>query len=459
MRVFIVIYSLMIVPNRFERWLLFGGDIFAFIAALWLMLFLRYGGLPDSELFIQHFAPFSILFLVWILVFFIAGLYEKHTIILKNRLPSLVLSALTVNTVIAIAFFYFIPYFGITPKTNLFIYLALSFALVMLWRIYGVPLFGSRRRQNALLIGSGAEMRELRDEVNQNNRYSIQFISSIDLDTVDKIDFQEEVLKRVYAEGIQLIAIDLRSPKVAPVLPHLYNLIYSKIRFIDMYRIYEDIFDRVPLSLLQYNWFLENISLTPKFTYDFLKRLMDIVVSALLGVVSLIVYPFLYLAIKMDDHGPLFIFQERLGRNNKPIRIMKFRTMQKDDAGNYENGNKNKVTRVGAFLRKSRIDELPQLWNVLRGDLSLIGPRPELPALVKVYEKEIPYYNIRHLIKPGLSGWAQIYHERHPHHSAAVTETREKLSYDLYYIKNRSFLTDLKILLHTIQVLVSRRGA
>jgi lipopolysaccharide/colanic/teichoic acid biosynthesis glycosyltransferase len=114
-----------------------------------------------------------------------------------------------------------------------------------------------------------------------------------------------------------------------------------------------------------------------------------------------------------------------------------------------------RVTRVGAFLRKSRIDELPQLWNVLKGDVSLIGPRPELPDLVHFYNTEIPYYGVRHLIKPGLSGWAQIHHDVPPH---SVEETKEKLSYDLFYIKHRSFFLDVKISLQTIKTLLSRTG-
>ena len=410
----------MIAPNRFEKWLLFAGDVAAFFAALWLMLLLRYGKFPDTNVFFLHLAPFSILFLVWLLVFFIAGLYQKHTVILKSRLPTLLFNTLVVNTVVAVSFFYFIPYFVITPKTNLFIYLAVSFALILLWRIYGFPLLASRRKQNALLIGRGEEMRELYDEVNNNSRYSIRFVSSIDLGSIDKLDFQEEVMKTIYAQEVAIVAVDLRSEKMAPVLPHLYNLIFSKIRFIDMYKIYEDIFDRVPLSLLHYNWFLENISLAPKFTYDFLKRAMDLVIAGILFVFSLPFYPLVWLAIKLDDRGPLLIFQERIGRNNKPFRIMKFRTMTTDDGGVYAQDSENKVTRVGNFLRKTRIDELPQLWNVLHGDLSLIGPRPELPPLVKLYEREIPYFNIRHLIKPGLSGWAQLYHDRHPHHAPSI---------------------------------------
>ena len=120
-------------------------------------------------------------------------------------------------------------------------------------------------------------------------------------------------------------------------------------------------------------------------------------------------------------------------------------------------GGDNYVTRVGKFLRITRIDELPQLWSVLKGDVSLIGPRPELPTGVELYEKEIPYYNIRHIIKPGLSGWAQIYGE-HAHHNIGVGETKNKLSYDLFYIKNRSFVLDIIIALKTIKTILSRQG-
>ena len=123
-----------------------------------------------------------------------------------------------------------------------------------------------------------------------------------------------------------------------------------------------------------------------------------------------------------------------------------------------EEKRQEKITKVGRFLRASRIDELPQLWNVFKGDISLIGPRPELPKLVNLYEKEISFYNVRHLIKPGLSGWAQLYQQTPPKFSADYGETKIKLSYDLFYIKNRSFFLDIKIALKTIKALLSRSG-
>ncbi|MFZ2522244.1 MAG: exopolysaccharide biosynthesis polyprenyl glycosylphosphotransferase [Minisyncoccia bacterium] len=443
--------------SKKETIILFLGDIFFFVVSLWLALYLRFVELPTSERFMLHIAPFSMLFVVWIFVYFIAGLYGKHTLILKNKLPGIIFNAQLVNSVFAIIFFYTIPVFGITPKTILFIYLVVSFISVLFWRLYGLSFFRSYERQPALLIGAGEEMKELLHEVNENNRYDLRFISSIDVQNVDSINIQEDIITPVYSNEIKIVAVDFSHAKVTPLLSHLYNLIFSKVRFIDSHRIYEDIFDRIPLSLVTYSWFLENISVSPKFTYDFLKRTMDIVLAFLLGLVSLFFYPFVFLIIKLDDNGKIFIKQERVGKDGRNFYLYKFRTYMFDEA--FIHGREdNKVTRVGKFLRKSRIDELPQLWNVFIGDLSLIGPRPELPSGVLIYDKEIPYYNIRHLIKPGLSGWAQIHQDNHPHHGAHISLTKEKLTYDIYYIKNRSFWLDIKIALKTLKTILSRSG-
>lgn len=446
----------MAISGKKETMTLFLGDVILLYFSLWLALAARSWAIPSKESLGLHFWPFTLIIAVWLLVFFISGIYEKHTLFLKSRLPSTVFNAQVANSFIAVLFFYFIPYFGIAPKTNLFVYLIFSFILILLWRIYGDRFIHPSTKQRGIIVGSGEEMKELLEEVNNNPKYGLQFISSIDLNKITGMDFQDEILSRIYSEEVQIIAIDLKNEKVEPILPHLYNLIFSKVKFIDMYKIYEDLFDRVPLSLVRYNWFLENISTESRLTYDFLKRLVDVILSFTLGIVSLFFYPFVFLAIKIDDGGKIFISQERVGQDGKLIRAYKFRTMQRNET-DPTRASDNKVTRVGNFLRKTRVDELPQLWDVLVGRMSMIGPRPELPAAVKKYEEEIPYYGIRHLIKPGLSGWAQLY-GKHSHHNTDVNQTRNKLSYDLYYLKNRSFMLDLKIALKTIKALLSRSG-
>ncbi|MEK7140006.1 MAG: exopolysaccharide biosynthesis polyprenyl glycosylphosphotransferase [Patescibacteria group bacterium] len=445
------------IRSKYEPIILFLGDAILFYGALWLTLFVRYAETPSMDVFSAHFAPFSILFAIWTLVFYAAGLYEKYTLVLQSRLPSLIFYAHLSASAIAIAFFYLAPFFGITPKTNLFLFIVLSFFLILAWRVRGAAAFGARRRQNAILIGSGEEMRELYREVNSDPSYNLYFITSFDLAKLDGVDFEEDIVTHAYGEDVRAIVVDMNDERTLPILPHLYNLIFSGIRFVDMHDVYEEVFDRVPLSLLGYGWFMKNISFSAHIAYDALKRATDIVFSFVGAVGSLAIYPFVYAAIKADDGGPLFFIARRVGRNNKEIRLIKFRSMSVESTGGGIE-EKPHVTRAGNFLRRTRIDEIPQLWNVLKGDISLVGPRPETPELVKVYEKEVPYYDVRHLIKPGLSGWAQIYHDAHPHHGADVTETAKKLSYDLYYIKNRSFLLDIKIVLKTVKIFAMRAG-
>src|SRR3989344_1119905 len=249
--------------GRKEAMILFGGDIASFIFALVLSLFIRYRENLDMSLLLAHIFPFLNLWLIGVAVFFIAGLYEKQIVFLKSRLPSIILNALIANSALAVLFFYTVPYFGITPKITLFINLILSFALVLVWRLYGYSLIHSPKKQNAILIGSGDEYKELKHEVNGNPRYGLHFISSVDLEAAGSLDLQTEAVERIYTEDASIIAADFRSEKVLPYLPHLYNLIFSRVRFIDMYKIYEDIFDRIPLSLVKYSWFLENISVLP----------------------------------------------------------------------------------------------------------------------------------------------------------------------------------------------------
>jgi lipopolysaccharide/colanic/teichoic acid biosynthesis glycosyltransferase len=433
-------------PRR-EALILFLGDIACFNLALWPLLFFRYYGTQYESLIGAHIVPFSILFTLWAIVFFIAGLYEKHTVFFKQKLPQVLFNAQLVNAGIGVTFFYLVPAFGIAPRTNLFVYLVISSVLIFIWRFISDRVIGAGKREFALLIGDGEDVEALQEEINTNNRYSIYISEGIAAEN-NPGALRARLEVAIKSKNIRVVVADGHNPHLKEILP-ITKLMEGGIRFIDISRLYEENFDRVSLSLTPYERLLEDVSRDPHVAYDSFKRVMDIAISGAISIVSLVLFPLVYLLIKLDDGGPVFFFQERIGEGNRPIQIVKFRSMTTDGA---------EVTRVGNFLRKSRIDELPQLWNVLSGSLSLIGPRPELPKLVKEYESHIPYYAMRHMIKPGLSGWAQIYHQKHPHHQSDVTETKVKLSYDLYYLKHRSLLLDLKIALRTIQTLLSRSG-
>lgn len=440
--------------------LLVAGDLLVFIFSLILTLAIRYGEIPSRTLLMIHLPSFIVLFVIFILINFSAGLFDKQVAFIRRQIQGILFRTQIINIFIGIAFFYLAPV-GIAPKANLAIYFIISTSLLFLWRMVMFPVLSLSRKQRAILVGNGGDIYDLQKEVNGSDRYGLVF-----KDHVDPSGSVESIVSAigtaVKGGKATIIVADLRNRAVESAMPFLYSLVFSGVKIIDAGRLYESIFDRIPISLVGEKWLVENsgTALGNRRIYDVLKRLIDIAVSFIGGLISLLFYPFIILAIKIEDRGPVFIAQERVGSNGKSVRIVKFRSMSGNDNGKYgSNGTTTlQVTKVGKFLRVSRLDELPQFWNVFRGDLSLVGPRPELPGLVDVYNKEIPYYNARHLVKPGLFGWAQIYHETHPHHAVATEDTREKLSYDLYYIKNRSLTLDAKITLRTMQILVKRAG-
>jgi exopolysaccharide biosynthesis polyprenyl glycosylphosphotransferase len=440
------------IVNNKQPLILFLGDFFVLFLAIWATLLLRNLQLPSAEQYMTLAEPFSILFIFWVIVIYIAGLYDRLNSVMWRQLPQVLIKTQVVNIVLAVVFFYFVPMFAITPKTILFIYLVVSLALLSLWRILIYPKIVSAEKQKSFLIARGQEMQELRDEIN-NGRYGYYFVDYINLEKSEHLDPQSDIVQKVYSEDAKTVVIDTQDDTVIPLLSHLYNLMFSRINFVDMHEVYEHVFGRIPLSLVKHGWFLKNVTTEAYEIYDGIKRIFDIVIATILFLISLLLYPFIILAIKTDGRGKIFFTQERIGQDNKKIRIYKFRTMSEE-----ENTSDRMVTKVGRFLRVSRLDEIPQLVNVIKGDLSLVGPRPETSELVSVYSDQIPYYNVRHLIKPGLSGWAQVYHQQHPHHTVDIDETKNKLSYDLFYIKNRSLFLDLKIGLQTLRTLVLRKG-
>ena len=433
---------------------LFMGDMLSLILALWLSLFLRAFEVPPQWLFVAHLEPFSLLFVAWVAVFFIAGLYENRSIILARRaLSATLLIAQTFNIAIAALFFFFVPLFGIAPKTLLFIYLGVSFLLILLWRAALAPRLWNP--EPAVAVGVGVEINELARALNAAHRAPARIASIID---PSEEDLAGELRAAVARYRVRMVIADWDNPRVSAVFGDISSYIASGVRFFDATGLYESMFGRISLHRVDNRWVARNVSRYGHTLYDPLKRAMDIAAALVLGAVSLVFYPFLIIAIKLQDGGPVFYTQIRVGQNNKPIVMRKFRSMSGTDNSSEVLKSKLVVTPVGRILRTTRIDEIPQLWSVLTGDLSLIGPRPEFPALVEEYVKNIPYYNLRHLVKPGLSGWAQLYHDNHPHHGTEVEATQEKLSYDLYYLTHRSLMLDTTIALKTIKKLLTRSG-
>lgn len=443
-----------------ELFLLIAGDTLVFVVALWLTLLVRYLDIPSLELFSDHLGPFLLISGLWLFIFFSAGLYDKHTLLLKKLLATRILYAQVLNVVCAGVVFFIFP-FGITPMTNLVIYLLISSGLMAWWRLALVPKCSPKTKHRAIIIADGPAAVALVDEINNNDRYNYYFVRIIDEATLERTsDFEQKLKILIEKERIDIIVADARGKRIREFLPVLFNLSFLQfaITFLDFNRLYEDTFDRVPLNNITYDWFISNMSQSQRVIYDVAKRAIDVAGALVLLLPAALVTPLVALAIKLEDRGPLLYTTVRVGQYNRPITIYKFRTKNGVDSGAAALKSVLVDTRVGTFLRKTRIDELPQLINVLLGDLSFIGPRPEMPALANVYATEIPYYNTRHFLKPGLSGWAQINDHDAPRGGVDVPRTTSKLSYDLYYLARRSFLLDIQIALKTISTILRRTG-
>lgn len=436
---------------RREQGLLFLGDILVFTGSLWVALLVRHFVAPSPGEFWEHLLPFAVLFVLWLGVFVMVGLYDRHVALFEQRLPATITEAQIINLGIAVLFFFLAP-IAIQPKTILGLYFVISTALIVVWRL---GLFRYRLNQSgrtpALLVGEGPDMEELMQALCTTPHTRIS--PTVLVDSSNKSSgLAAEIQAAVETQPVGMIIADTR------ILPHL-SADSSKYDIIDAADLYEALFNRVSLSMLDRQKFaLVALSRGSRW-YDALKRLMDIVATIIAGIPSLVFYPLIGVALKIQDGGVLFYRQTRVGLLGKPVVMLKFRSMSGTDQGKELLKSKLVVTPFGKILRKSRVDEVPQLWNVLVGDFSLIGPRPEFPELVAEYEKQIPNYDLRHMVKPGLSGWAQVYHDNHPHHGTDVDATREKLSYDLYYIKHRSLLLDFDIAIKTIKTLALRVGA
>ncbi len=436
------------------------GDLLSFIVALFITLTLRYGALPSQSLFAAHLIPFCALIALWVAMFFIAGLYDTHIPLMRRDTPTLILKAQVLNMLLAALFFFVLPV-GITPKTVLALYLIVSTTLIVCWRLFLFPLFQKGHITRAVIVGSGEEAKKVSHILNSNPQFRCVCIEVIDIQPYASAALLGEKLTQlVSVDRVDSVIADMSDEYAKRLVPLYYNLTFldASVRFVRLHELYEQLFHRIPLSLIGKTWFLENVTTAaPKSGYVLLKRLGDIVGALVLLVPGVVLSSFIMVAIKLQDGGAAIYTSERIGQYNRLIRLYKFRSMTGMDSGMILD-TKHTVTPLGRFLRKTRLDELPQLWNILKGDLSFVGPRPELPARARVYAETIPYYNMRHLIKPGLSGWAQINNFEVPRGEVDIAGTIDKLSFDLFYLKRHSLLFDLEIILKTIKTMLLRSG-
>ena len=426
----------MIKGNKPGKIMLLLGDVAILYGSLLLTLLIRYGSLSSQGAWNDHKLPFFFVNFVWIIIFYVAGLYDVEKSIYPAKI-FYIIKTTVFGVAIAVLMFYFIPAFGITPKTNLFIDASMVSIFLWVWRIIYQKKITKGSKIKIFFFDNSRETTSFADFISNSPQLGYKIIGNID--SADLI----------IVPGKEKISTD--SAKI------LYEMVLRGKTVVDFYRFYESTAGKIPVSLISEHWFLENVLELDKRKFEQTKRIIDATLAILFFIPLVILAPLVAIAIKINSSGPIFYRQKRVGKNGKIFEIIKFRSMTNNaerDGAKWAEKNDKRVTFVGNILRKTRIDELPQILNVLKGNLSFVGPRPERPEFISDLSEKIPHYKMRHIVKPGLSGWAQI---NFPYGSS-VDDSMQKLQYDLYYIKNRSLVLEVIIILKTIMTVLRREG-
>ena len=319
-----------------------------------------------------------------------------------------------------------------------------------------IVIMGVVEKERVVFVGENDYTQDLLESVKKDGQY----VFAASLNNTDMKALGKEIVEMYKTKKFDVL-VDftdklLGDPKLTGKLLQYKLEGLQYYNYLEFYETYEN---KLPISHLSPKWFLENTGFEIYHNNFNLKakRLLDLLFAMLIGIFAAPVIILAAIIVKLESKGPIFFIQERIGEGNRKFNIVKFRSMTTDAEKNgpqWASKNDNRVTKFGKIMRATRIDELPQLWNVLRGEMSFVGPRPEREFFIQQLEKEIPYYNLRHTVKPGLTGWAQVMYP----YGASVEDAYRKLQYDLYYIKHHSIPFDVKVLLKTVTIVIFGKG-
>ena len=460
------------VHPREQRTLLLIGDAFASILALIGGLY--FWGQKDAWLkfslnFLQQRVDFWFYLLPLVWMIFLVELYDPHRARnLRQTITGISLAALAGLFVYALV--YLISPKGSLPRLGIGIFLIFASILTLIWRLVYIQIFTAQAfLRRVLIVGAGSAGETLARVYNKMRPQPFFLVGFMDdnpkkigqnLEGFPVLAGNEHLLEIIEAKGITELVIAITGGLQGTTFQVLLEAQERGADIIPMPTLYEELMGRVPIHHLESEWLIRSFVNDARVGgfYDLTKRIMDILL-ALAGLsVCILLYPFTAISIVLESGFPILYKQIRSGRAGCRYYIYKFRTMYQNAEQNGQvqvtHEKDDRITHVGNFLRRTHIDELPQFWNVLRGDMSIVGPRAERPELILEYQKEIPLYRARLLVKPGITGWAQVNYG----YSATIAQTKVKLEYDLYYIKHRSLFMDVLIILRTMTQVIGFRG-
>jgi sugar transferase (PEP-CTERM system associated) len=409
-----------------------------------------------------------VLMLVMQGAFYIFGLYDFSMIRQRATLYMRIFQAMGLASIALAVIFYVIPQM-ILGRGVFLVSLLLMLSVMSFWRVFARWLLGHPRfAERVLILGTESAAINLARDILERPEVGYKIVgfvgddpmllgkSLINPSVIGLTSELEDVVRRYQPDRI-VVAVTERRGKL-PLDPLLKMKLEDAIAVEESASFYERLTGKISTEMLRPSWLIFSNGTRRSRAYKQARRLADIILAVFGFALALPVMILTAIAIKLDSRGPVFYRQERVGIRNRVFKIIKFRSMRTDaekDGPVWAGESDPRVTRVGRIIRKLRIDELPQFVNVIRGEMGFIGPRPERPVFVEQLERDIPYYSQRHLVKPGLTGWAQIRYS----YAASLEDAIEKLQYDLYYIKNQSPVLDAIIMFETIRIVLFGRGA
>jgi exopolysaccharide biosynthesis polyprenyl glycosylphosphotransferase len=460
------------VRAREQRTILLIGDALASLLALFGGLYFwgqKYDWLKFSLNFLQQRVEFWFYFLPLIWMVFLVELYDMHRARdLRQTVTGISLAALA--GLLFYALIYLISPKGSLPRLGIGIFLIFASILTLLWRLVYIQIVTAQASlRRVLVIGAGKAGETLARVYNKLRPQPFYLVGFMDDDPKkigDKLEGfpilagNDRLLEIIETMAITEIVIAITGEVQGSTFQVLLDAQESGVDVIPMPALYEELLGRVPIHHLESEWLIRSFVNDARVGgfYELTKRLLDILIALAGLIICIILAPLTAIIILVDSGFPILYRQIRSGKGGKIYSIYKFRTMvqdaEKDGRARVTDENDERITRVGGLLRRTHIDELPQFWNVLHGEMSIVGPRAERPELIAKYQKEIPLYRARLLVKPGITGWAQVNYG----YSATIAQTIVKLEYDLYYIKHRNLFMDVLIILRTMTQIIGFRG-
>jgi sugar transferase (PEP-CTERM system associated) len=390
-------------------------------------------------------------------------LYEPQIVFLRREIYFRILLVLGFDCFILSAAIYFFPETSLWEGRVYIVGFALLIPAFLFWRpsyewIVNQPLF----RERVYVLGAGEFARSILAAIRARPDMGMEVVEwqDIQAEQHERKAIWTEALDRVskLPSPVHRIIIAMESQRGELPIQELLALRFQGVTVEEVGTLRERLSGKIQLDGLRPSTFLYSEGFRIRSSQQFMRRVCSICAATFGLLVLLPFIPIVMLMVKCSSKGPIFFRQTRVGLKGRTFNVIKFRTMFTDaEAAGAVWATKNdpRITRVGMFMRKTRLDEIPQLWNILRGDMDFVGPRPERPEFMDMLNEHLPFYYLRHLIRPGLTGWAQIRYG----YGATLAEAREKLEYDLYYLKHMSLGLDLYIMFETIKTIIRRRGA